>query len=411
MSNDDFDRDLRPKHVPPQRERLTDDHLRRRYEVTKRCFINDTVVKGFALMLTPTGHRSLVFRYRYKGKTDKLTRPFKGLSVTQARSLASVALGTLKLGDNPKFKGKVPTPQGGKTLREVLRDYLALHRFKSSGEFARSLHNHVLGPLGDRPYESITRQDLAKLRDDIIAKVRQEAIAGAKTPEALARAQRAGTHAAHYALRCLGAIWNKYAKDHASDKFTWPQVTSPLTPEDRNGKGRALSEREIREVWRATFQIAPNKGAYIRFILLTGTRRTSAARITRAQIAEDWSLVHIPGVTRKPPYDLILSETARALLREYFPEGARWAFEHLSSYSSLKAELDIQAGQVAPFTIHDLRHTTRSLLSRVTTPDIAELCIGHGIKGIRKVYDHHLYEEEKKAAFEALAQLLTSIVG
>jgi integrase len=107
----------------------------------------------------------------------------------------------------------------------------------------------------------------------------------------------------------------------------------------------------------------------------------------------------------------MLSEPARELLREYFPEDARWAFEHLSSYSSLKAELDIQVGQIAPWTWHDARHTARSLLSRVTTPDIAELCVGHGLKGMRQVYDHHLYEGEKKAAMEGLASLVLDIVG
>jgi integrase len=115
-------------------------------------------------------------------------------------------------------------------------------------------------------------------------------------------------------------------------------------------------------------------------------------------------------VQRKPAYDLILSGPARELLREYFPEGATWAFEHLSSYSSLKAELDIQAGQIAPWRIHDIRHTVRSLLSRMATPDIAELCVGHALRGMRKTYDHHLYETEKKAALEALASLIAEIV-
>jgi hypothetical protein len=52
----------------------------------------------------------------------------------------------------------------------------------------------------------------------------------------------------------------------------------------------------------------------------------------------------------------------------------------------------------------------RSLLSRVATPDIAELCLGHVLRGMRKVYDHHLYVPEKRAAMEALATLLASIV-
>ena len=42
----------------------------------------------------------------------------------------------------------------------------------------------------------------------------------------------------------------------------WPEVTSPLQGEDRNGSGRLLSDREIREIWHATLALAPNKGDY-----------------------------------------------------------------------------------------------------------------------------------------------------
>lgn len=52
----------------------------------------------------------------------------------------------------------------------------------------------------------------------------------------------------------------------------------------------------------------------------------------------------------------------------------------------------------------------RSLLSRVTRPDIAELCVGHALRGMRKIYDHHLYEKEKLAAMEGLATLVFDIV-
>ena len=59
---------------------------------------------------------------------------------------------------------------------------------------------------------------------------------------------------------------------------------------------------------------------------------------------------------------------------------------------------------------HDIRHTVRSLLSRVTRPDIAELCVGHALRGMRKIYDHHWYEKEKLAAMEGLATLVFDIV-
>jgi hypothetical protein len=77
--------------------------------------------------------------------------------------------------------------------------------------------------------------------------------------------------------------------------------------------------------------------------------------------------------------------------------GARWAFEPLGPYDPLKKALDRQIGQpFAHWTIYDLRHTARSLLSRITTADVAELCLGHTLKGVRRTYDHHSYMAEKK---------------
>ena len=35
--------------------------------------------------------------------------------------------------------------------------------------------------------------------------------------------------------------------------------------------------------------------------------------------------------------------------------------------------------------------------------DIAERCLGHAIPGVRGIYDRHRFEDEKRAAFEALA--------
>jgi hypothetical protein len=45
----------------------------------------------------------------------------------------------------------------------------------------------------------------------------------------------------------------------------------------------------------------------------------------------------------------------------------------------------------------------------VTTPDIAERCLGHSLKGERARYDHHDYTPEMRTAFEALARLLADI--
>ena len=43
--------------------------------------------------------------------------------------------------------------------------------------------------------------------------------------------------------------------------------------------------------------------------------------------------------------------------------------------------------------------------------DIAERCLGHAIRGVRGIYDRHRFEDEKRAAFEALAAQIERIVN
>jgi integrase len=71
-----------------------------------------------------------------------------------------------------------------------------------------------------------------------------------------------------------------------------------------------------------------------------------------------------------------------------------------------------EASGVTGWTIHDLRRTARSLMSRAgVNADIAERCLGHVIGGVRGIYDRHEYFEEKQRAFEALAGQIDRIVN
>jgi integrase len=391
------------------RDESTDSLIRKsiveREPGTEQIFFDDKVT-GFGLKITAKDHRSFIYQYRTPERRYAIRHTFKGVhSVAQARALAAdMAAG--------RYHEAAERPSGNpETLQEVVDAFFQLKSSTyaplSIREIRRSLALHVLPTLGSVRYEDINRRDLARLRDGIIANVRQAALARAKTPEQMSEAQDAGRHAAHGALKVLNTIWNKYYSDHASDNFTWPKVRSPLEPEDRNGSGRALSDGEIRQFWHATFKLPAHRGAYYRFLLLTGMRLKKAARITREWL--DGEVLNIPGRSTKPPYALPLSNAALELLHAHW--GTRWAFEPLGPFGPLKTALDRQIGKpFAHWTNHDLRHSTRSLLSRITSADVAELALGHTLKGVRRTYDHHSYMEEKKAAMEALAALLAKIV-
>jgi len=82
----------------------------------------------------------------------------------------------------------------------------------------------------------------------------------------------------------------------------------------------------------------------------------------------------------------------------------------MGGIAELKAALNYASG-VTGWTLHDLRRTARSLMSRAGVPsDHAERCLGHVIGGVRGTYDRHAYAEEKRQAYEELASSIAGIV-
>jgi integrase len=73
---------------------------------------------------------------------------------------------------------------------------------------------------------------------------------------------------------------------------------------------------------------------------------------------------------------------------------------------------ELNGGKPIPhWTLHDLRRTFRTGLSRLgTAPHIAELCIGHRQQGLHRIYDSHKFDAEKRHAFNAWAAHVLRII-
>jgi len=118
------------------------------------------------------------------------------------------------------------------------------------------------------------------------------------------------------------------------------------------------------------------------------------------------------GAKSKTDMPIPLSEAAQAIIAAQ-PNRGEYIFSYtgkypLSNFANAKRAFDAQCG-VSGWTIHDLRRSARTLLSRVTDPDTAERCLGHVLMGQRGTYDRHSYQDKKREAFEALAQLIHRI--
>jgi integrase len=83
----------------------------------------------------------------------------------------------------------------------------------------------------------------------------------------------------------------------------------------------------------------------------------------------------------------------------------------MTSLSSRKLELDRKL-DLPNWTLHDLRRTARSLMSRAgIKPHIAERVLGHAIPRVAGVYDRHSYSTEIGDALAQLTGLIERIVN
>ncbi len=129
----------------------------------------------------------------------------------------------------------------------------------------------------------------------------------------------------------------------------------------------------------------------------------------------DWL---IPAARYKGKHDHLipLSATAQKII-ENVPiiDGSDYVFtttgrHPATDFATKKQQFDKLCG-VTGWRLHDLRRTSRSLMSRAgVNADHAERCLGHVIGGVRGTYDRHEYHREKQAAFEELAALVERIV-
>jgi integrase len=154
----------------------------------------------------------------------------------------------------------------------------------------------------------------------------------------------------------------------------------------------------------------------VRFTLLTSTRRGEAAGLHRSELSDDGKTWIIPAARYKSKRDTLipLSEAAQQIIAGQ-PVRGPYVFgvdgsRPLGGFNDRKKNLDARSG-VSGYGLHDLRRSARTLLSRAgVAADIAEMCLGHAFVGVRGVYDRFQYIDEKREAFEALAQMVEHLV-
>jgi integrase len=359
----------------------------------------DTTMPGFGLMVTRNGARSYVVQYRAHSRSRRLTLDAGALSLDAARREARKHLGEVAKGGDPLTERRRESAAASDTLRAVAEAYFRREgkRIRTMDERRRTLERLVFPTLGARSIDDIGRSDIVRLLDNI--------------------EDNSGPVMADRTLAYLRKVMNWHAT--RSDTFRSPIVRgmSRTKPAER-ARDRILTDDEIRRLWQATKAHPGPFSSLVRFLLLSGCRRGEALFMTRDELnGRDWL---IPAARHKSKREFLLplSKAAAGVLAAMPVIGPADGYlftlngrSPIGAESKAKARLDKASG-VTGWTLHDLRRSARSLMSRAGVPtDHAERVIGHVIPGVRQVYDRHSFKREKQAALEALAREIAAIVG
>jgi integrase len=188
----------------------------------------------------------------------------------------------------------------------------------------------------------------------------------------------------------------------------------------RRIKGRALTDDEIIKVWNACGKLGAF-GLLVRLCLLGGARRGEPARIEwqrhvmddRITFDENWTKM---GLHHDVPRTLLVDDVLtaakhfqRATSDYVFPSPKTG--ERMSGFTKLVARLIREAG-VEKFTLHDLRRSLRTIMSRCGYDnEIQRLCVGQKPRGIDQVYNHDEQWIIRKMAFEAAHDYIAQLIG
>lgn len=375
-------RDLQPPPKPQQVEYFDD--------------VAKGGVQGLILRHSYAGARTWAVMYYESGRsrTTKLGR-YPVLTLGEAREAARKFL------QDPQEAIEQRTPSDA--FDKVVADFLALYvkkkQLRSAKVIEQRIAKHLTPEFKGREFASIRRRDLSRLLDKI------ELENGAAMADAI--------------LGIFRAIANWV---ESRDEDYRSPVGKKMKRSDAKPRDRVLSDEELRVFWWATGDLGVF-GALARTLLLLGQRRQKVALMKWVDLRGNvWHLATAPrekpnvGRIVLPQMVLdIIEAQPRLNANPYVFAGSRKSgpFNAFGQFAiALEKKMHEQLPDMPGFTIHDLRRTFRTRLSRIGIDrEVAERCLGHIIGNqVERTYARHDFNDEMTHAFQALADHVRDIV-
>jgi integrase len=395
----------------------------------------DSQLPGFGLRVSAPrpgnkdGRKIWQAFYRFEGRMvrEKLGTLDEIPSVAEARERARESMTKARAGANPveerhvkeaeeRRQVEIEEARKSNTVATVIDRYLAERPVDKSrkpmrpeylAETARTLDKNVKqSALGERPLDDITSEDIKRLVRDIA---------------------KGAPSQANHTLAYLKAMLSWAVDEGLIEKNPAAFVKMPAQKVERE---RALSDEEIRSFWLACNAVDWPFGPLAQLLLLTAQRRDELAHATWGEFDLEKQAWTLPGSRTKNGRSHIVHLSGLAVeILERLPRIASktgWAFttglggdNPVSGFGRGRERIaaamaDVSGTEAAPFTLHDLRRSAATGMAALAiAPHVVDKILNHSsgkIAGVAKIYNRFEYLAERKAALEAWARHVESLI-
>jgi len=411
----------------PRRRHLTEFYIERLRPEAESVLVWDDDPKRLALAVQPSGHKTFVLVYPFRGKTRWYSIADAGdLPLAEARNIAYRLLGQVAQGIDVQYekrKALVAARTEG-TFDTAVTGYLAYARRKNkSWKQTEWMIRKYLSPRWGR----------LKVAD--IGRSEVKSLFNRTTTEG-------GPALGNAVLAAAGSVFTWLIKEQDAPLPAHP--CHGITCNKLVARERHLSDSEIPLIWNALgSELDLMRGAALRTVLLTGARPGEVCHMRwehlefgkhrftdangRTFEAEGcwWTLpgeaqpqVEWPGVKSKRSCRYWLSPLAVSIIDEAAERSDKgFVFANsrggcVSDLDSAMAKLCAKLGIEEPVRPHDLRRTCATLAAALGFDrDALDRLLNHVNTSVTGVYDRHHYGNESRAIAEAISGRVLALIG